>query len=114
MKKSAGKHILNLGIIATLLPHLFCCVLPTVLAALSLIAPAGDAVRWQIIPESWMPWLFVLSGIMLGISYTLVFRPHCDCHCDECDAHEHRTQKIILAVVTVLFVTSLTIHLFAH
>ena len=114
MKKSAHKHILNLGIVATLLPHLFCCVLPTVLAALSLVAPAGDMARWQIIPESWMPWLFVISGVMLAISYYLVFRPKCDCHCDECDVHHHRGEKIVLIVVTTLFVISLTIHLAAH
>ena len=106
MKNKAVK----IGVIASILPHLFCCVLPIVLSVVGLFAP--EISHTSFIPEWIEPWLFVFSALMLGLSWVLVLQ---DCPCAECE-HEksHRTQKIILCVITVLFVISVVLHLIAH
>ena len=106
MKNKAVK----LGIIASVLPHLFCCVLPIVLALVGLVAP--EIAHSSFIPEWIEPYLFVFSALMLGISWLLVAR---DCPCAECESEKsHKTQKIILSVITVVFILSILLHIFAH
>ncbi|MCQ2574889.1 MAG: hypothetical protein MJ156_02175 [Alphaproteobacteria bacterium] len=106
MKNKAVK----IGIIASLLPHLFCCVLPIVLSILSLFAP--EVAHTHFIPEWIEPWLFVFSALMLGVSWILIFQ---ECPCSERDKkHNHKTQKIILCVVTCLFILSVVLHILAH
>lgn len=106
MKNRAVK----IGIVASLLPHLFCCVLPIVLSLIGLFAP--EIAHTSFIPESIEPWLFVFSALMLGFSWMLILR---DCPCAECDGDKaHKTQKIILSVITVVFVISIALHIFAH
>lgn len=106
MKNKAVK----IGIIASLLPHLFCCVLPIVLSILSLFAP--EVAHTHFIPEWIEPWLFVFSALMLGVSWVLIFQ---ECPCSECNnKHNHKTQKIILCVVTCLFILSVVLHILAH
>ncbi len=106
MKNKAVK----IGVIASILPHLFCCVLPIVLSVVGLVAP--EISHTSFIPEWIEPWLFVFSALMLGLSWILVLQ---DCPCAECkDEKSHRTQKIILCVITILFVISVVLHLFAH
>lgn len=106
MKNKAVKF----GIIASILPHLFCCVLPIVLSLIGLFAP--EIAHTPFIPEWIEPWLFVFSSVMLGISWILVLH---ECPCAECGTENaHKKQKIILTVVTVLFVISIILHLFAH
>lgn len=104
---------IKIGIIATVLPHLFCCVLPIVLAVVSLFAPEV-AHSSYFMPEWVEPWLFVFSALMLGLSWIFVVRD-CKCDCDVCHAHEkHTPQKIILGIVTVLFIVSIVLHIVAH
>lgn len=106
MKNRAVK----IGIIASILPHLFCCVLPIVLSLIGLFAP--EMAHTSFIPESVEPWIFVFSALMLLLSWMLVLR---DCPCAECDGEKsHKTQKIILSVITVIFVISIILHIFAH
>ena len=106
MKNRAVK----IGIIASLLPHLFCCVLPIVLSVLSLVAP--EMAHVSFIPEWIEPWIFVFSALMLGLSWVLVLR---DCPCAECDEEKsHTVQKIILSIITVIFVVSILLHIYAH
>ena len=106
MKNKAVK----LGIIASLLPHLFCCVLPIVLSLIGLFAP--EVVHTSLMPEWIEPWLFVFSALMLCLSWVLTMQ---DCPCAECETEKsHKTQKIILGVITVLFVVSVVLHLCAH
>lgn len=107
MKNKAVK----LGIIATVLPHLFCCVLPIVLAIISLFAPEAAHSSF-LLPEWIEPWLFVFSALMLGLSWLFVIR-ECPCKCEQCH-DKHTPQKIILCVVTVLFVISIVLHMAAH
>lgn len=106
MKNRAVK----IGIIASLLPHLFCCVLPVVLSLISLFAP--EIAHTSFIPESVEPWLFVFSALMLVLSWILVLR---DCPCAECEAEKsHKTQKIILSIITVVFIVSVLLHIIVH
>lgn len=107
MKNNAVK----IGIIASLLPHLFCCVLPIVLSIISLFGP--EVAHAHFIPEWIEPWLFVFSGLMLGLSWVLVMRD-CRCECNHCHGEKHRRQKIIMAVITVIFIISIILHMAAH
>ncbi len=103
---------IKIGIIASILPHLFCCVLPIVLSIISLFAP--EFAHAEFIPHWFEPWLFVFSGLMLALSWFLVVRD-CHCDCDHCHGnHSHRTQKIILGVITAIFIISIVLHLMAH
>lgn len=101
---------IKLGIVASILPHLFCCVLPIVLSLIGLFAP--EMAHTSFIPESVEPWIFVFSALMLCLSWILVYQ---DCPCSECGEKKiHKKQKIILSVVTVLFVISVALHLLSH
>jgi len=109
MKNKAVK----IGIIATVLPHLFCCVLPIVLAILSLFAP--EVAHSSYFMPRWVePWLFVFSALMLGLSWVFVLRDCPCCEDEHCDQDHHKPQKIILGVVTVLFIVSIILHIMAH
>lgn len=102
----------KIGIIAGILPHLFCCVLPVVLGMVGLIAPG--ALDYDFIPESAEKWLFVFSGLMLCLSWIMYFSNR-DCKCEHCDAtHHHRVQMIILVCITILTVAGIVAHLFLH
>ena len=108
MKNKAVK----IGIIASILPHIFCCGLPIVLSVIGLIAP--ESAHFHLIPHEWEPFLFVISGVMLAISWYLVARD-CKCSCEHCDGDKsHRVQKIIMSVITVLFIASILLHLISH
>lgn len=106
MKNKAVK----LGIIASILPHLFCCVLPIILSLIGLFAP--EIAHSAFIPEWIEPWLFGFSVLMLLLSWFLIMR---ECPCAECESEKsHKTQKIILTIVTVLFFISVLLHIFVH
>lgn len=102
----------HVGIIASVLPHLFCCVLPIVLSVVGLFAP--EFAHAHIMPDWLEPWLFVFSAGMLGLSWVMVVR-ECRCECDHCHGnHSHHASKIILAIITILFIASVLLHVIAH
>ena len=108
MKNKAVK----IGIIATIAPHIFCCGIPMTLAIIGLIAP--DMAHFHILPHWMEPWLFVFSGVMLLISWGLIFRD-CKCECDQCTGDKsHKTQKILLGIISVIFVASMVLHFISH
>nr|MBQ0091527.1 hypothetical protein [Candidatus Enterousia merdequi] len=107
MKNKAVK----IGIIASLLPHLFCCVLPIVISVVGLFAP--EIAHTSFIPEWIEPWLFVFSALMLGLSWVLTLQS-CPCSEHRHGEKSHKTQKIILSVITVIFVVSIILHVLAH
>jgi len=108
--KTMKNKAVKIGIVASILPHLFCCVLPIVLSLIGLFAP--EVAHTSFIPESVEPWIFVFSAMMLLLSWFLVWR---DCPCAECESEKsHKTQKIILSVITVVFILSILLHIFAH
>lgn len=102
---------LKMGILATIAPHIFCCGLPMVLAVLGLIAP--DMAHFHLLPHWLEPWLFVFSGGMLVLSWWLVLRS-CSCACDCCAEKSHKNQKIILGVITGIFIVSILLHIISH
>lgn len=103
---------IKISLIATVLPHVFCCGLPIVLSVVGLVAP--DAAHFHIIPHWMEPWIFMVSGAMLALSWLLVLR-ECGCECNHCHGgHSHRVQKIILSVVMLLFVLSVVLHIITH
>ena len=108
MKNKAVK----LGIIASIVPHIFCCGLPIALSVIGLIAP--ESAHLHIIPHEWEPMLFVISGAMLILSWMLVLRD-CGCRCEQCDGKKsHKTQKIIMGVITALYILSVLLHILTH
>ncbi len=108
MKNRAVK----IGIVASLLPHVFCCGAPIVLSLVGLFAP--EFAHAEIVPHWLEPWLFVFSGVMLILSWVLVLRD-CRCACDCCrGASAHRRSKIILGVITGIFIISIILHLLSH
>ena len=108
MKNKAVK----LGIIASLVPHIFCCGVPIALSVIGLVAP--ESAHFHIIPEWMEPWMFVFSAGMLGLSWVLVMQ-ECNCDCAHCHgAESHRFQKVILGVITLVFMLSVLLHLGMH
>ena len=108
MKNRAVKF----GIIAGLLPHLFCCVLPVALGLIGMFAP--DIADHEIISENAEIWLFIFSGIMLALSWIMHFNNH-DCDCEHCGAtHHHRVQRIILICITIVTIGGIVMHLISH
>lgn len=109
MKNKAVKF----SIVATLLPHVFCCGLPIVLSIVSLFVP--EVAHHDAFVPGWLePWIFVFSALVLGVSWVLVMR-ECKCSCEHCHGDgSHRVQKIILSTVTVIFIISILLHVIAH
>lgn len=108
MKNNAVK----IGIIATIVPHIFCCGIPIALSIIGLIAP--DAAHFHLIPHWMEPWIFVFSAAMLGLSWILVMR-QCQCGCAQCHGtRSHRPQKIILGIITIIFIISMILHILMH
>ena len=103
----------TMGIIAGILPHLFCCVLPVVLGIIGMVAPEMIS-DIEIIPEHAEIWVFIFSGLMLILSWVMLYY-HKKCNCDHCDAtHHHRIQRIILTVITILTVAGITMHIISE
>lgn len=103
---------IKIGIIATIAPHIFCCGIPMILAIVGLIAP--DMAHFHILPHWMEPWLFVFSGLMLALSWCMVKRD-CGCECNQCGGtHAHRIQKIILGIISAIFIISLILHFMSH
>lgn len=108
MKNKAVK----IGIIASIVPHIFCCGLPIALSVIGLIAP--ESAHFHLIPHEWEPFLFVISGAMLAFSWYLVVRD-CHCQCEHCGGDKsHRTQKVIMSVITILFMLSILLYFIRH
>ncbi len=110
-----GKRLKNkavkVGIVASILPHLFCCVLPIILSLIGLFAP--EISHASFMPEWLEPWVFVFSACMLVLSWVLVVRD-CPC-CNDCnEKNAHKKQKIILTIITVIFIIGIILHFFSH
>ncbi|MCL2538081.1 MAG: hypothetical protein FWF34_02225 [Alphaproteobacteria bacterium] len=101
--------ILGLGVIALVAPHLFCCGVPILMAVMSLVAPGAHIWHFHLIPDRWMPAVFVASVIMLAIGYYFAFRSHKECKDHN---HNHKAQKIIIYIATALFIVSIVLHFF--
>lgn len=82
------------------------------LALIGLIAP--DMAHFHILPHWLEPWLFVFSGLTLGLSWWMILRD-CRCACEHCGGGQtHKIQKIILGIISAIFVISLILHFLSH
>ncbi len=103
---------IKVGIIASLLPHIFCCGLPIALSVVGLFAPEFSHAHFM--PEWLEPWILVFSGVMMLLSWVLVMRD-CECGCDKCaGARHHKLQRVILSVITIFFILSVVMHFLTH
>ena len=104
---------IKFGIIAGLLPHLFCCVLPVVLGIIGMIAP--DLISdHELIPEDAEIWVFIFSGLMLILSWIMHFNTK-DCNCEHCNSTKHhRFQRIFLICITIITVGGIVLHIISH
>lgn len=85
------------------LPHLFCCVLPAVLAVIGAASPAAI----EIIPHRAEIWLLAFSGIFLAISFYILYFNDCPC-----GNHGHRWQKLLLWISIIIYAGGLCHFLF--
>ena len=114
------------AIIATQASHIFCCVLPTVFSALSVLAGLGmvasmpgwieDIHEWL---HGWEVPMLVVSAVVLALGWSMYwYSKKVDCE-DLGEDHEHcETKKdranLILKIATVLFVVNVAIYAGIH
>jgi len=110
-------------VVASEVSHLFCCILPTLAAVLSLavgvgLLPTGFTALHNIIHGYEIP-IIIFSAAMLVLgwwAYWLATKT--DCHALGHDEHAcHRTtdrSKLYLIIGTVLFLINLTVYFTLH
>ena len=110
-------------VIASEVSHLFCCVLPTLAAVLSVavgvgLLPLGFTLLHDIIHGYEIP-IIIFSAVMLGLgwwAYWLARRT--DCHALGHDEHAcHKTtdrSKVYLLIGSALFVMNIAIYFALH
>ena len=110
-------------VIASEVSHLFCCVLPTLGAVLSLVVgigllPTGFTVLHEIIHGYEVP-AIIFAAVTLGLGWWAYWMAkRTDCHSLGHDEHAcHKTtdrSKIYLLIGSALFVMNLTIYFTLH
>ncbi len=120
----------NIGIALILAEstHVFCCVLPTVVTILSLMASAGAILPiplflldiHEFLHAYEMP-MILFSGVVLLMGWGLYLasrattceKPHCGPHETVCAGKKDRT-RLVLGIASVLFVMNLTVYITLH
>jgi len=95
------------GIWIGLLPHLFCCVMPSVLLVVNFVLGTSMALHVTLFDHNLMDWLFYASGVLVVATFYMQYH----------HANEHATSPIerrILWITTTLYVISLIAHLSEH
>jgi hypothetical protein len=118
----SGEKFANLAALASLLPHLFCCVLP----AVSSLAGVGAVAGMSILQGLHIDWvhknemtLLVFSGVMIALSGAFqLYSRKINCHDTGCDHGpcEPRKNKARWAfwIALGLFVINLAVHFLMH
>lgn len=114
------------AIIATEASHIFCCVLPTVFSALSVLAGLGMISAmpgWMVsiheLLHGWEVPMIIASAVVLGLGWLMYwYSKKMDCD-DLGDGHEHcETKKdrasLILKIATLLFLVNVAIYGVLH
>lgn len=121
------QNIFHFTLIGTLLSHIFCCGLPTVVSILSLISGLGFVVSMPFALERLHEFLhqyelhiMVFSGFMVVLGWVLhEFSRRMDCHdtgCHHppCDTKKNRSTKVLI-FASALFCINLVIYFgFSH
>lgn len=114
------------AVIASEASHIFCCVLPTVFSALSVLAGLGMISAmpgWMVsiheVLHGWEVPMIIGSAVVLALGWALYwYSKKMDC-ADLGDGHEHCESKkdrasLILKIATVLFLVNVTIYTVIH
>lgn len=114
------------AIIASEASHVFCCVLPTVFSALSLLAGLGMVSAmpgWMVsihkLLHGWEVPMILASAVVLALGWGLYwYSQKIDCHdhgCGHgpCEPKKDRT-NLILKIATVLFFINITVYGVLH
>jgi hypothetical protein len=113
--------------IASEISHIFCCVLPTIFSALSLLTAFGliGVIPMEItflhdILHEWELPIIGVSALILALGWGLtVYSRRMDCHTNDacghppCKPKKSRSEKILL-LATVLFLFNVTIYMVLH
>lgn len=105
--------------------HVFCCVLPTVFTALSVLAGLGMVsmpafmVEFHEILHAWEVPVISFSGVILALGWILhAYSLRIDCHdtgcCHPPCAPVKKRSLTILRIATVLFLANLAIYTIVH
>lgn len=114
------------AVVASEFSHIFCCVLPTVVSLLSLLAglgllsvmPSSLVAIHDLIHDYEIP-MIITSAIVLAFGWTLhMISIRIDCHntgCvhEPCTPKKKRSSKLLL-IATLLFVTNVSIYTLVH
>ena len=106
--------------------HLFCCVLPTIVSLIGLLAGLGIVVALPVgflelhdFLHEWEVPMIVASGLILALGWVAVRHSNkVDCHSTGC-AHGACTPKknrahLVLKIATVLFIFNVLVYLGVH
>lgn len=119
---------IGMAIILAECTHVFCCVLPTVVTLLSVLASVGTFIQVPVFLLDIHEFLhayeipvITFSGVMLVLGWVLYVvarriecaRPHCEPHETVCAPAKNNT-KTILAVASVLFVVNVFVYFTFH
>ena len=127
LQKTLHRNI-GIALILSETTHVFCCVLPTVVTVLSLLASAGAAVPIPLFLLDVHEFLhayevpvIIGSGALLGLSWGLYGaarrtnceKPHCETHEMACPRQKDRTRRVLM-IATILFAANVTVYLTLH
>lgn len=123
---SKKKNALFIGIIATEISHIFCCVLPLLFSVLALLAGLGLVI---VLPD-WMTDLhdvmhgyelpvIIAAGVMVVLGWAAyLYSYENDCHDHGCShqpcAPRKKTASKLLKIGTFLFLVNIVVFLFFH
>lgn len=120
------KHISAWIVLLTSSSHVFCCVLPTIVGLVNVLANVGMFSIWVPQLEAWHAMMhghemniLIFSGVMLGIAAIVdMISIQIDCHSTGCTHGSCEPSKdraaIILLIATVLFAFNTASYFFAH
>lgn len=114
------------AVVASEFSHIFCCVLPTVVSLLSLLAglglfsvmPSGLVTLHDLIHDWEIP-MIITSGFILALGWGLhMISVKIDCHntgCvhEPCTPKKSRSSKLLI-IATVLFTVNVSVYTLVH
>ncbi|MGH1399349.1 MAG: hypothetical protein ACRBCT_09060 [Alphaproteobacteria bacterium] len=116
----------NIAVLAAETSHIFCCVLPTVVSVMSLLAGVGligsmpVSLLWlHDVLHDWEVPIIIGSGVVLALAWALHFyAKRFDCAdagcCSEPCAPKKNSASRLLIVASVLFVVNVSVYMFVH
>ena len=121
------RHI-GWAVILTEVSHVFCCVLPTIVTLISVLASMGVAIQVPVLMLDLHDFLhhyevgiIMLSGVMLAVGWALyMFSRRIECMKSHCEPHEtvcapqKNNTHTVLVVASVVFLINVSVYTFVH